>query len=354
MSIQLSGIDVSQYQGNIDWSKVVNDGIEFAIIRAGYGKLASQEDKYFRINYSAATAIGLPVGAYWYSYAMTVAEAEAEAVACLQVIAGKKFIYPIFIDIEEIPQNQFGKTEYTNIAIAFCKKIAAAGYKAGVYANKYTLTNYINTNQLNNYYIWLAHYTTQTDYAGRYDIHQFSNTGRISGISGNVDLNRCYTDFTGSVAPSEPSPSLSAGDKITLSNTALFATSSAGNSSATKSGTYYVYDGIVINGRIRITNSPDNVGKTPMSTYVTGWINISGIEDSSSKSYIAGTRLSLSNVSLYASADAKSASAKVSGVLYLYDGQEIYGRFRITNSSNNVGKTPISTYVTGWINKSDI
>jgi len=283
MSIQLSGIDVSQYQGSIDWTKVVNDGIEFAIIRAGYGRLVSQEDKYFTTNYSGATAALLPIGAYWFSYALTVAEAEAEAAACLQVISGKNFVYPVFIDIEEISGSELVKEHYTNIAIAFCKKIAAAGYKAGVYANKYTLTNYIDTDQLSSYYIWLANYINVTNYTGRYDIHQYSNTGSVAGISGNVDLNRCYTDFIGSttptesITPTEPSTSFTAGDKVTLSQTALFVSSTAVNSSSTKSGTYYVYDGIVVNGRIRITNSLSNVGKTPAGTYVTGWINQSDI-----------------------------------------------------------------------------
>lgn len=281
MSIQLSGIDVSTYQGSIAWSSAAADGIEFAIIRAGYGRSLSQEDGYFKTNYTGTAAIELPTGAYWYSYATSASQAEAEADTCLQVISGKEFIYPVFIDIEEISSG-LAKTEYTNIAIAFCNKIAAAGYKAGVYANKYTLTNYIDVSQLGNRYIWLANYTTTTDYPGRYDIHQFSNTGSVSGISGNVDLNRCYTDFTDSSPsepsePTEPTPSLTAGSKITLNNTALFASATASGRAATKSGTYYVYDGVAQNNRIRITNSSNNAGKTPMSDYVTGWINKSDI-----------------------------------------------------------------------------
>jgi len=279
MGIQLSGIDVSIHQGNINWSEVVNDGKEFVIIRAGYGRYTSQEDKNFKTNYSGASAVSLPAGAYWYSYATSVSQAEAEADACLQVISGKGFVYPVFIDIEEISQG-LGKTEYTNIANAFCNKLAAAGYKTGVYASKYNLINYIDTTKLGNYYIWLAHWTDNTDYTGRYDIHQFSSTGDVGGISGNVDLNHCYTDFvgsSGSVKPSEPSQSLTAGSKIALNSAALFASSTATARSATKSGTYYVYDGIVINGRIRITNSLNSVGKIPMDTHVTGWVNVSDI-----------------------------------------------------------------------------
>jgi len=356
LSIQKLGIDVSKYQQTVDWSKVANDGIKFAIIRAGYGSLVSQEDGYFKINYSGANKAGLPTGSYWYSYAKSVNEIEAEAEACLKVLDGRTFIYPVFIDLEE-HGSILGKTVYTNMAIAFCKKIAAAGYKAGVYANKYFLINYIDTSRLDNYYIWLAHYTTNTDYAGRYDMHQFSHTGSVNGISGNVDLNHCYIDFTGSSGPSEPSnpgTSLVAGSKLTLNSTALYVSATAANKSTTKTGTFYVYDSIVINGRIRITNSSNNVGRTPMSTYVTGWINVSGIGGSTSPSYAAGTKLSLSNVNLYVSADAKTAANRVSGTYYLYDGLTNNGKMRITNSLNNVGRTPMSSFVTGWINKTDI
>lgn len=352
MGIQSLGIDVSVYQGDVDWPKVAATDVEFAILRAGYGKSVGQEDKYFKSNYSGTATIGLPTGAYWYSYANSVATAELEAETCLQVLDGRSFIYPVFIDIEET-ESGLSKAEYTNMAGAFCDKIAAAGYKAGVYANEYFLTNYIDSAQLGDYYIWLAHYTTETDYAERFDIHQFSNTGNINGVSGNVDLNRCYTDFAGSSGPSEAPESnegLASGSKITLKNAALYISSTATKRSASISGIYYVYDGIVSNGRIRITNASNNVGKTPMGTYVTGWVSVSEISSENT----AGTKLSLNNVNLYVSSSAKTPTTRVSGAFYLYDGITVNDRMRITNSSGNVEKTPMSTYVTGWINKSDI
>jgi|GEM_PF-1413350 len=353
MSTQLLGIDVSEYQQSVDWSKVMNEGIKFAIIRAGYGSTASQEDKYFKWNYSETSRVDLPTGAYWFSYANSVKAIETEAEACLQVLDGRAFIYPVFVDIEEI-DTLLDKAEYTNLALAFCRKIDAAGYKAGIYGNKYFLTKYIDSSQLDNYYIWLAHYTNSTDYSGRYDIHQFSNTGSVNGISGNVDFNHCYVDFTGSSEPSPPNTSLPAGSKIIIDSTALYTSSTAVSRSATVSGIYYIYDDTIINGRVRITNSSNNVGKTPISTFVTGWINISGIEESATSSNVAGTKLSFKNISLYVSSDAKSAEGNISGTYYLYDGLTINGRMRITNDLNNAGKTPMSNYVTGWINKSDI
>jgi len=360
MSMKLLGIDVSKYQGNINWTKVAADNIKFAIIRAGYGRTATQKDEYFEANYSGASAAKLPVGVYWYSYATNVSGAEAEAEACLKVIRGKTFQYPVFYDMEEDKQAALGKTTCTNLAIAFCNKIAAAGYKTGVYGNKYFLTNYIDFNRLGKYYVWLAHYTTTTDFSKRYDMHQFSSTGRVNGISGKVDLNYGYTEFAGSSdstntpGPSAPNPSITVGKSNALNNTNLYASSAAANRSAVKSGTYYVYDGIVVNGRIRITNSSGNVGRTPMSSYVSGWMNLSDTGSVAAPSHSAGTRVSLANVNLYASSDAKSAAARISGTYYLYDGKTVNGRMRITNASGKVGKTPVSTYVTGWINKSDV
>ena len=98
------GIDVSQHQGNIDFGKVKAAGYDFVIIRAGYGKYASQKDPYFEQNYAGAKAAGLNVGAYWYSYADSTANAKLEAEACLQVIKGKTFEYPIYFDLEERSQ----------------------------------------------------------------------------------------------------------------------------------------------------------------------------------------------------------------------------------------------------------
>ena len=100
MAKTFKGIDVSQYQQNIDFKKVKASGVDFVIIRAGFGKYANQKDPYFESHYKAAKAAGLKVGAYWYSYAATVAEAKAEAQTCINAIKGKTFEYPIYFDLE--------------------------------------------------------------------------------------------------------------------------------------------------------------------------------------------------------------------------------------------------------------
>lgn len=104
------GIDVSQFQGNIDFGKVKKSGIEFVIIRAGFGRYANQKDPYFESHYKAAKAAGLKVGAYWYSYATSEADAKAEAETCLSIIKGKQFEYPIYFDLEESSQFRKGKS----------------------------------------------------------------------------------------------------------------------------------------------------------------------------------------------------------------------------------------------------
>jgi len=289
------GIDVSKYQGNIDFSKVSADGVKFIIIRSGYGSSTSQKDTYFDQNYSGAKAAGIPMGSYWYSYASSVAEAEKEAETCLSVINGKSFTYPVFFDIEENSQATLGKTVCTNMALAFCKKIKAAGHKAGVYANKDFFTNYVDGDAIKTagYYRWVAHYGTTTDYSGSYDMHQYSSTGSVNGISGNVDMDYGFTSFSssssdslgatsidnsGSTSTSSSNSSstsgISAGTKLTLSNVKLYASSTAASSAGTKSGTYYAWDNQKLNGRIRITTNASYAGNAGQ---VTGWVNLSDV-----------------------------------------------------------------------------
>ena len=119
----IKGIDVSTHQGNIDWSKVAQSGVQFAILRAGYGRESSQKDSRFESYYVEAKAAGIPVGAYWYSYAMSPEEARQEAEACLEVLRGKRYEYPIYYDVEEKDTLNLGKDKgevllrvYTRVA----------------------------------------------------------------------------------------------------------------------------------------------------------------------------------------------------------------------------------------------
>lgn len=184
---QIKAIDVSYCQSGVDYSKVKSSGIGAVLIRVGYGRETYQKDSQFEAHYRNAKANGLLVGAYWYSYANSVEDAKREAKACLACINGKKFDYPIYYDMEESWQAQLGKTLCIAMAKAFCEAIVAAGYKAGVYANLNWFNNYLDYESLKkSYSIWLAQWASS--YSKDCDIWQYSDCGKISGISGNVDL----------------------------------------------------------------------------------------------------------------------------------------------------------------------
>ena len=191
----MKGIDVSVHNGDIDWGKVKADGIDFAILRAGYGRLASQKDERFEQNYAGAKAAGIPIGAYWYSYAMTPEEAELEADVFLSVIKGKQFEMPVYFDLEEKKQFDLGKEQVSAIMRAFLKKVESAGYFVGLYGSASSLTTHTADDIKSWYTIWLAHWVDQTNYSGAYGIWQHSEKGKVAGINGNVDLDICYKDF---------------------------------------------------------------------------------------------------------------------------------------------------------------
>ena len=191
------GIDVSRHQGNIDWKKVRDSGkVDFAILRAGYGKDISQKDSKFEEYYAQCNANQIPVGAYWYSYAMSENEARQEAEVFLQVIKGKQFAYPVYFDLEEPKQFALGKAKCSAIARAFLETVEQAGYFVGLYMSKSHLESYITEEIRNRYAVWVAHYgVNKTNYAGQFGIWQKSDTGFIAGISGNVDLDECYQNY---------------------------------------------------------------------------------------------------------------------------------------------------------------
>ena len=189
----MNGIDVSAHQGKIDWTKVKTD---FAILRAGYGKEISQKDAQFEANYEGAKAAGIPVGVYWYSYAMTPEEAQKEAEVCLEVIKDKQFEYPIYFDVEEEKQLKLGKEKVSAIILAFLEKVEAAGYWVGLYMSASPLSDLVTDSIRNRFAVWVANVGVQKpDYSGAYGMWQYSWKGKLDGISGDVDLDYCYTDY---------------------------------------------------------------------------------------------------------------------------------------------------------------
>lgn len=197
----LKGIDVSKHNGTIDWQKAKNSGsVDFAVLRAGYGRLISQKDIQFERNYSECKKYNIPVGAYWYSYAKSVPEIQTEARVFLEAIKGKQFEYPVYLDFEEKSQQSLGRAKCSEMAKAFLDILEKTGYYAGLYSFKSMLDNCFTDEILNRYTIWLAHVkVSKTSYTKPFDIWQYSWEGKVDGItggSGKVDMNYCYkTDF---------------------------------------------------------------------------------------------------------------------------------------------------------------
>lgn len=186
------GIDLSVYQSNVDYTKLKNQGIEFAIIRCGYGKNSNQKDKMFEKHYNGLKSCNIKIGAYLYSYAKTVESGIQEAKNCLKFIEGKTFDLPIFYDLEDsITRQYLRKPEITECAIKFCEEIEKAGYKVGVYASLDWFKNCIDANKLieKNYKIWLAQWSIQVTKEFKVDYWQYTSKGKIDGIVGKVDMN---------------------------------------------------------------------------------------------------------------------------------------------------------------------
>lgn len=193
------GIDVSKWQGEIDWDKVRNAGVEFAIIRCGYrGSVSGSlvEDPYFARNIKAAKAAGIQVGVYFFTQAVNEVEAVEEASMVVSLLDGAALDYPVFIDTESAGgsgrADDLDADSRTAVCAAFCSTIKNAGYEAGVYASRNWYYKRVDAAKLENYTIWLAEYRSAPLYQGYYQMWQYTSKGKIDGIDGNVDLNISY------------------------------------------------------------------------------------------------------------------------------------------------------------------
>ena len=190
---KITCVDISEFQQNIDFNKMKNDGIKAVIIRAGYGRESSQKDSMFESHYKNAKSENMMIGVYWYSYADSVGDAEKEAKACLECINNKSIDMPIYYDLEDNSQTKLGKAKLTEIAERFCETIKKSNYRAGVYANLNWFNNYLDYDKLKKKYsIWLAQYNSVNEL--NCDIWQNSSTGKVSGYGGNIDTNVIYND----------------------------------------------------------------------------------------------------------------------------------------------------------------
>ena len=187
-------IDVSEWNGDINFSKVKNAGITCVILRAGYGKDPNQEDNKFNEYYRQAKAAGLNVGAYWYSYATSVDAAKAEVRNCMKTIRGKEFDLPVFLDVEEYRQAVLPRRTLTDIISTFCDGVKGYGFDVGMYSAKSMLVDSAYPDELaSKYLIWIAApNTSYSDLPSYVDLWQYSWTGPVDGIRGDVDLNYIY------------------------------------------------------------------------------------------------------------------------------------------------------------------
>lgn len=198
-----NGIDVSRFQGKINWEKVKAAGIDFAIIRAGLrgtteGKLLT--DDFFEDNIEGATENGIDVGVYFYSQAVNKEEAEEEVQLILDLIEPYKVTYPVVIDVESAESDSARTVDLTTddyelVVKTFCDMVSKAGYKPMIYGNVKSYTLLMDAIDVDDYDIWIAYYGTPLYYPYHFNIWQYTSSGRVDGIDGDVDLNICITDY---------------------------------------------------------------------------------------------------------------------------------------------------------------
>ena len=200
----LKGIDVSKYQGNIDWKAVKADGVSYAFIRAGlrgYGASGMiSSDPYCEKNLKGASEAGVDIGVYFYSQAISKAEAIEEAEFVLDAIEGYEIKYPIVFDLEEVAAEgarTAGMTaqQITEVTIAFCERIKQAGYTPMIYGNIDWMAEHLILSELTEYDKWFAQYFNKPFFPYEFQIWQYTASGKVDGIKGNVDLNLCFKNY---------------------------------------------------------------------------------------------------------------------------------------------------------------
>lgn len=199
--MNIKGLDVSEFQGEINWERVKNAGYQFAMIRAGYG--FNTIDKQFQRNASECNRIGLPIGVYWFCYAVSPETAIQEADGCLRTIRNYRIDYPVCYDIEQASAAYaLGEGVTITPALAkqlvssFCNRIEAGSYYAMFYTNRSFLDNYLGNDLAKRYAFWYARYASSFD-GTDCGMWQYTNEGSVPGIGGNVDLDIGYIDYPG-------------------------------------------------------------------------------------------------------------------------------------------------------------
>lgn len=365
------GIDVSYHNGTLDWSTIKAAGVDFAILRAAYRGYGTEgtlvRDAKFAEYMQGAMSQGIPVGAYIYSQAITTAEAVQEANYILNIVRGYSLDLPIVFDYEFAgvktgrldsawSSGKLNKSKMTDIALAFCDTIKNAGYDAMVYANKTFLSKNLDHEVIENagYDVWLAHYTTNTNYTGDYKIWQYTSSGKIPGIANKVfDCNFMYS---GTISMSlkisnipnqiyqgyDVSPSVTVTNGGTVLTEGTDYTVSYQNNSGIGTATVNVFGAGIYDGYINLTKTfnivPDTVknmqiSKAGTNTVDLSWSPVSGADGYSVQILKNGKWVSVGNF--------VGTSAQISGLL---PGSVNYVHIAAYASSN--GKTYIGNYNT--------
>ena len=199
--VTAQGIDVSEHQGRIDWDAVKASGIDFAILRVGFGapSWGGRVDYQFSRNISECERLGIPYGIYIYSYAWDDQQAADEASMVIGCLSGHNPRLPVYYDLEDKSIIADGRQSgIASRAQVFCNRISAAGYKPGIYANLYWFNNILTDSvfKSSSWDHWIAQYNSECHYTGNYSFWQYTSSGKVSGISGNVDMNYAYVDVS--------------------------------------------------------------------------------------------------------------------------------------------------------------
>lgn len=298
------GVDISEHNGKVDWSKVAKK-VDFAILRIGWvGNNENKMDTKFVENYKAAKKAGVKLGAYVYMYTKTTAKAKSGAEWILKQIKGYDFDLPIYCDMEDSTIAGLGKTTLTAITDAFNEAIKKGGYEVGIYANLDWFRNKLNTS-VKKYHTWIAHYTSGTDkYKGEYEMWQNSSKGKVDGVSGNVDTNYLYENIFGkdaTIQPVTPTPS----------------------KPATKTVTKYVNVKKSLNVRsdaklaAKVVGSLNRGDKVTVYATKNGWSKISATENKwVSSAYLSNTKPATTKKVTYKTTVGKTYKLKKSTTLY--------------------------------------
>lgn len=207
--MEFKGIDISEYQAKVDFGQIKANGIEFVMIRTGYGRGPDGADKSLYEHAAEAARAGLPYGFYHYSYALTPDDARAEAEFALGLVKGMRPSMPFAYDVEDASQRDIPPDEMDAIADAFLSRVAEAGYYPMLYSNLRKLSTGFTPGFLAHCDIWLAQWASEPTYGGSFGMWQYTASGRVPGIDTVVDLDIAYRDYPSLISgmgPSEPSP----------------------------------------------------------------------------------------------------------------------------------------------------